>query len=439
MAKLSIHIIGLGVSENAQLDAQAQSALGDARWVIASPRQLDVVKRLLVDQQTKELPPLRELLQWLNNLAAESESESSKHTSIAILASGDPLFYGIGAWFGRNFASEQLHFYPAVSSIQAACHELGLSLQDVDVLSLHGRPLEKIRSHLKRKQTLVILTDKNSVPQALAKECVNAGFGQSTITVCESMGYEQQKVRQFVASDLVNDSANATLEFAALHVSVIQTKGAGRQRPEFPGIADEWFITDGVAGKGMITKREVRLNILSLLQPANGDVIWDIGAGCGSVAVELAYWNARCEVHAIEHHPERLLCLNANREKFGVLANLHSVNGRAPTVLADLPAPNKVFIGGSDGELRQLLDRVWQQLPLGGMLVASSVMETSKQVLLQFLQTRDQQQDALSETSQIAISKGSTLAGQLLYRPALPVTLFKYVKQGQLSGATLDV
>ncbi|MEY8204122.1 MAG: precorrin-6y C5,15-methyltransferase (decarboxylating) subunit CbiE, partial [Bermanella sp.] len=177
MAKLSIHIIGLGVSENAQLDAQAQSALGDARWVIASPRQLDVVKRLLVDQQTKELPPLRELLQWLNSLAAGLESESSKHTSIAILASGDPLFYGIGAWFGRNFASEQLHFYPAVSSIQAACHELGLSLQDVDVLSLHGRPLEKIRSHLKRKQTLVILTDKNSVPQALAKECVNAGFG----------------------------------------------------------------------------------------------------------------------------------------------------------------------------------------------------------------------------------------------------------------------
>jgi len=422
---LSIHIIGLGVNQSAELTGQAQLALSGAQWVIASPRQLNVVEELLTEQQTKHLPPLPELLTWMNDLA--EVSGTSEPINIVVLASGDPLFYGIGAWFGRHFSKECIRFYPAVSSIQVACHELGLSLQDVDVLSLHGRPLQKIRSQIKQNQTLVILTDKNSFPQALAHECIHAGFAQSTITVCEALGYEKQKVRSFIASELVHSG----IEFDALHVSVIQTKGPGQKLPEFPGISDEWFITDGPAGKGMITKREVRLNILSLLQPANEDVIWDIGAGCGSVAVELAYWNNKCQVHAIEHHPERLACLEGNRQKFGVVANLTVAAGRAPAILVDIPAPNKVFIGGSDGKLPELLDQIWNLLPEGGVLVASSVMETSKQSLIQFLQTRDQLNDSLNETSQIAVSRGGALAGQLLYRPALPVTLFKFVKQGK--------
>ncbi len=425
LMSVSIHIIGLGVSEKSDLNNKAQAALADAQWVIASPRQLNVVEDLLTEQQTKHLPPLSELLTWISELDAPDTFE---HTSIAVLASGDPLFYGIGAWFGRHFSKEQIHFYPAVSSIQAACHEMGLSLQDVDVLSLHGRPLQKIRSHIKQNQTLVILTDKNSMPKALAKECINAGFAQSTITVCELLGYEKQKVRSFIASELVN----LNIEFDALHVSVIKTYGAGNHLPEFPGIADEYFVTGSLAGKGMITKREVRLNILSLLQPANEDVIWDIGAGCGSVAVELAYWNKKCQVHAIEHHPERLTCLEENRQKFGVVSNLRVVAGRAPIALAGLPNPKKVFIGGSDGELSELLTLVWGMLPEGGVLVASSVMETSKQVLLQFLQIRDQIKDSINETSQIAMSHGGTLAGQLLYRPALPVTLFKFVKLSEV-------
>ena len=422
---ISIHIIGLGVNQNAELNSHAQLALANAQWVIASPRQLNVVEDLLIEQQIKHLPPLSELLTWINELDA---TDSSEQTSVAVLASGDPLFYGIGAWFGRHFSKEQIQFYPAVSSIQAACHEMGLSLQDVDVLSLHGRPLEKIRSHIKQNQTLVILTDKNSVPKILAQECINAGFSKSTITVCEALGYKKQKVRSFIASELVNSN----IEFDALHVSVIQTSGTGHHLAEFPGIADEHFVTDSTAGKGMITKREVRLNILSLLQPANEDVIWDIGAGCGSVAVELAYWNKKCQVHAIEHHPERLTCLNENRQKFGVVSNLHVVAGRAPETLAELPAPKKVFVGGSDGELAELLTLVWDRLPEGGILVASSVMETSKQVLIKFLQDREEHFDSINETSQIAVSRGGSLAGQLLYRPGLPVTLFKFVKRGGL-------
>jgi len=233
----------------------------------------------------------------------------------------------------------------------------------------------------------------------------------------------------------------SSYEFDPLHITVIKTSGGGGVLPEFPGIPDGRYITEGESGKGMITKREVRLAIVSLMQPGNDDVIWDVGAGCGGVAVELAYWNERVQVHAVEHNASRLACLEANRDRFGVVSNLHIVEGRAPQVLKALPPANKVFIGGSDGELENLLKKVWQQLPNNGVLVASAVTENTKQHLIAFAEfLYDEQEDSQKcnqkdkrkiaevETLQVAINKGSMLAGQLMYRPNLPVTLFKYVK-----------
>jgi precorrin-6Y C5,15-methyltransferase (decarboxylating) len=215
---------------------------------------------------------------------------------------------------------------------------------------------------------------------------------------------------------------------------VIEVKGKGLVLPSFPGIPNESFITD-VANKNsiektsaMLTKREVRLAILSLIQANNADVIWDVGAGCGSVAVELAYWNKQVQVHAIEHHEARLACLEANRDRFGVVSQLNIIAGKAPEKLSGLPDPTKVFIGGSGGSLPEILMLAWQKLPIGGLLVASAVTEATKQYLFQFMNMRESAQDVELETLQVSVSKGSKLAGQLLYRPSLPVTLFKFMK-----------
>lgn len=422
---MQLHIIGLGVAQEARLDQSATQVLQSAAVVIGSERQLEVVSGLVdSSQQLLKLPALKQLKAVLEDFSDQGVA------SIAVMASGDPLYFGIGRWFGRHFDSQQLSFYPAVSSVQAACHRLGLSLQDVTVLSLHGRPLEKIRTRLKRNRQLVILTDKHSTPQALARECVAAGLSESTLWVCESLGYAQEQVSSHSAKELV---ACKTV-FDPLHVTIIQTQGPGGVLPEFPGIADERFVTDGPAGKGMLTKREVRLAILSLLQACDGDIIWDIGAGCGGVAVELSYWHERAQVYAIEHHPERLQCLEANRQRYGVVSNLALVPGRAPGALTDLPRADRVFIGGSDGELPGLLGLVWEQLAAGGVLVASAVTETTKQHLLSFFDQRQQLADGHCETLQVAVSKGGQLAGQLLYRPDLPVTLFKFVKLSGESG-----
>jgi len=407
----------------ASLDDGAALALQASQLVIGSERQRQIVSEVLAPEQLQmELPKLSDLPE----LIAKAERDGVHQVSV--LASGDPLFYGIGRWFGNNFPVERLRFYPAVSSVQAACHELGLSLQDVEVLSLHGRPLERVRRTLKKNMTLVLLTDKYSTPQALARECVTAGFSESRVYVCELLGYSQQRVREFGSAEL---QLSAEV-FDPLHVTVIKVRGSGGALPEFPGFADDVFITDLDSqtndGRGLLSKREVRLMILSLLEPGNDDVIWDVGAGCGGVAVELAYWNPRTQVHAIEHNSQRFGCLAANRDKFGVVGNLKLVAGRAPLVLALLPAPNKVFIGGSDGELPQLLQQIWRQLPIGGLLVASAVTENTRQHLIAFYQQRSDSGDNLVNSTQLAVSRASELAGQLLFRPNLPVTLFQWRK-----------
>jgi precorrin-6Y C5,15-methyltransferase (decarboxylating) len=346
---------------------------------------------------------------------------------IVVLASGDPLYYGIGRWLVQNIDNGQLNFYPAVSSIQAACHQLGLSLQDVEVISLHGRPLEKIRTQLHRNKKLVVLTDKYSQPQILAKECIAAGFGQSTLTVCENLGYKEQRIRSFPAATLVKGK---DIVFDPLHVTVIEVIGEGGILPEFPGIADTQYLTGEAAGKGMISKREVRLVILSLLQPGTQDVIWDVGAGCGGVTVELAYWNENTTVFAIEHNQERLDYLLANCQRFGVTHNVNIISGRAPEALNSLPLPNKVFIGGSDGELGSLLEKIWQLLPVGGVLVASAVMERTKQQLTQFAKNTTA---ATVESVEVSIKRGELHADEsnkkfLDYHTRLPVEIFKFKK-----------
>ena len=410
-----IHILGLGIAQPVLLSVDAEVALKGASQVIGSERQLQLVAHLLSDeQQTQALPKLKNLSELI---------QKNDSNSVAVLASGDPLFYGIGRWFGKNFQSESLCFYPAVSSLQAACHQLGLSLQDVQVVSLHGRARSTLRRHLQAGKTLLCLTDKHTHPQALAEECRRAGFESSRLHICEQLGYPEQTVRTFTVTELL-DSA---IVFNDLHVTAIEVKGTSRYLPRFPGIADDAFITDSEPGKGLLTKREVRLAILSMLQPGPGDIGWDIGAGCGGVAVEWGYWSPQAQVYAIEHHAQRLECLAANIERFGVVSNVELISGRAPKALDDLPRANKIFIGGSDGELVSLLQLCWQQLPEGGVLVASGVTENTKQQLQAFYQQL--QAEAELETLQLAISRGGELAGQLIYRPNLPVSLFRYQKK----------
>ena len=450
---MQLHVIGLGVAEQAVLDDIALKALTTSNRVIGSTRQLDTVRHWLAEHQhVTVLPKLSELKVQLHEWLQKDKE------TVTLLASGDPLFYGIGKWVQNNFSNvltdEQRRFHPAVSSIQVACHRLGWSLQDVEVVSLHGRPLKNLISHLRPNQRYALLTDQHSTAQAIAGVCQEAGFTSATFTVCERLGYADEQVRHFSQQELLEGQAQS-LMFNTLNVVCVQTvdietaidtekehfeKQKDKQKiaPVFPGIADQQFVTDKANGKGMLTKREVRLAILALLEPSSIDCIWDIGAGCGGVAVELSLWGRGAQVYAVEHHSQRLACLSENRLRFQVENHLHIIEGDAPQACDTLPRANKVFIGGSGGQLPDILKQAWEQLPIGGVMVASAVTEATKQQLYQFYQTKfDNNSYGFEkegfgndgfETVEISISRGETLAGELYYKPNLPVTLYKFKK-----------
>ena len=415
-----ITVIGLGVCQPPLLNAKALDALHTCDCIMGSPRQLESIEHIhaLPNQSTSE--QVRLPLPKLKQIA----DEIMGFDHVAILASGDPLLFGIGKYLQSQFSAQegnQVTCISGVSSLQGACELTGLSLQDAQLVSLHGRPLSNLNRYLQPNRDLLILTDQNSHPQAIAQALVAANLGQSTIHVCERLGYEDQNLQQFTAAAL----ATSATRFAELHVTVVHTQGGGNVMPSFPGIPDSHFVTDGESGKGLLTKREVRLNILTLLQPAPQETAWDIGAGCGGVAIEWALWNPLGQVYGIEHHNQRIACLNANKEAFGVSTNLHAIQDRAPGCLAELPNPDKVFIGGSGGQLSAILQAAWQQLKPGGRLVASAVTEPSKATLREFTQLIDQDP---ADYLQVAVSRHDIIAGQDLLRPGLPVTLMCWHK-----------
>ncbi|HCB12330.1 MAG TPA: cobalamin biosynthesis bifunctional protein CbiET [Gammaproteobacteria bacterium] len=402
-----VQVIGMGMDAG-MLSRAARAALEQAELIIGAAAHLAAFPELAAEKIPYPSPMsgLRDLL------------HSHAGQRITLLASGDPLFYGISTTLLRSFLPEHLRFHPNVSSVQAAFARLGRPWQQAQMVSLHGRPLASLRAVLQNHRLYALLTDRENSPIAISRLLVEAGFRESAVWVAENLGAADERFRYFPAADL----AGAEIEFSPLNVVILETRGPGKVLPEFPGIPDEHFSTGAEPGKGLLSKREVRLTILALLAPHAGETGWDVGAGCGGVSVEWARWNPHGEVYAIERHPERLEHLGINRERFGVVNNLHIVPGHAPEALAALPDPHAVFIGGSSGSLREMLEAVWARLLPGGRLAASAVTEDSRVDLHGFAGDRE------AYWTELSIARSERLAGQRVMRPYLPVLLMKMEK-----------
>lgn len=402
-----IQVVGMGMS-GGMLSSAARAALDSAELLIGSAAHLAAFPALTAEKAPYPSP--------MSGLAAMLNTSAGRR--IVLLASGDPLFYGISQTLLRWLPPEQLVFHPNVSSLQAAFARLGQPWQQARCVSLHGRPLAGLRAVLHANRLYALLTDHASSPIAIAQLLVESGFGESTLWVAEDLGTAGEQFRRFQAAEL----ADAVVAFSPLNVVILETRGPGGVLPEFPGIPDERFSTGEEPGKGLLSKREVRLMILSLLAPRAGDIGWDVGAGCGGVSVEWARWNPLGMVYAVECHPERLEHLGINRDRFGVIGNLHIIPGTAPAALEPLPDPHAVFIGGSSGNLHEMLETVWTRLQPGGRLVASAVTEDSRVELHTFAGDRE------TYWTELSIARAERLAGQRVMRPYLPVLLMKLEK-----------
>ncbi len=408
-----IAVVSLGCNAHSVLMPTAEVALRQAQIIFGAAHHFDKIAHIATDAEKRPFPsPFSALAQQLI---------ANQHKAIAVLASGDALLYGIGNWLNQRVGKANLVFYPNISSVQACFHHLGFAWQEAQIISLHGRPPSVLRRYLKTQQLTAILTDQQSNPVAIAGELLEQGFAESQIWVCQAMGSQQQQVTQHHVAEL----AALQQDFHALTVCVVRLHGHNPALPAFPGIADHFFSTGAPPGFGMISKREVRLAILSLMQPSNAEIAWDIGAGCGSVSVEWARWNERGHIYAIERDPERIKHIKINSARFGTALNLTIIEGHAPMCCNSLPSPDCVFIGGSSG-LGEMLEYGWQRLKPGGKLVASAVTESSRGALATFTNRK------LHEWIEIQVSKNLPDSDDL--RALSLVVLAKYLKPANTSN-----
>jgi precorrin-6Y C5,15-methyltransferase (decarboxylating) len=329
---------------------------------------------------------------------------------VCVLATGDPFHYGVGAVLARHIDAREMIVVPAPSAFSLAAARLGWSLQRTILLSLHGRMLDLIRPHLQPASDILALTSGGAGPAVLATLLVEAGFGTSRLTVLEALGGPRERIR---ATTAANYDLGTTDELNVVAIEVTEAPDA-RVLARTPGLADNLFEHDG-----QITKREVRAVTLSSLAPRRGELLWDIGAGSGSVAVEWLLADPMMRAIAVERHPDRAARIRRNAAAFGV-PSLDVIEGVAPAALSGLETPQAVFVGG--GADAGVLDAAARALPHGGRLVANAVTLETEALLLA-------RHAALGgELIRIALSRAAAVGGKTGWRAAMPVTQWVWVK-----------
>ncbi len=341
---------------------------------------------------------------------AVSEVMAQRGRQVCVLASGDPSFYGVGSLLARHIDSQETVVMPAPSSFSLAAARLGWPLADTTLISLHGRSLDLIRPHLFPGTRVLALTSNDEGPAALARLLTDLGFGPSRLTVLEALGGPRERLRQTKAADFTLDGVDA-LNVLAVEIEAIP---GARILTRAPGLADALFEHDG-----QITKREIRAVTLSALAPRRGEMLWDIGAGAGSVAIEWLLADTSLRAVAIEQHVERAARIRRNAAAFGV-PGLEIVEGMAPAALDGLPPPNAIFVGG--GAHPGLLDVAATALKPGGRLVVNAVtLETEALLAARHLADG-------GELIRIALARADRIGDKTGWRSAMPVTQWVWGK-----------
>ena len=393
--RAAVTVVGIGDDGWDGLTETARAALQQAPMIVGSTRQLGLLPDLGVRRQPLPSP----LLSQLDDLVASNPG-------LCLLASGDPMLHGLGATLARRLGAGRLRVLPAVSSVALACARLGWAGHEVDVVSLVSRPLEVVLPAVQPGGRAIVLCRDGGTPAALARLLADRGWGDSELTVLEHLGGEAEQVTGPVRAAAMGDGRYADLAVVAL-VGV-----PGRDAvvlPRIPGLPDDAYESDG-----QLTRREARALALAALAPGPGQLLWDVGAGSGSIGIEWMRVDARCRAVAVERRQDRAERVRLNATNLGV-PDLEVVCGNAPEVLSGLPGPDAVFVGGgvtADG----LLETCWERLEPGGRLVAHAVTIESEAVLHRW------QRAVGGHLVRLAASHAGPLGGFNAWRPALPVT-----------------
>ncbi|MCF4997301.1 precorrin-6y C5,15-methyltransferase (decarboxylating) subunit CbiE [Pseudomonas syringae] len=393
-------VVGIGEDGFKGLGKNARHALMGASRIVGGPRQLDLLPVCIRGERQTWPSPF--------SLAPVLESRGE---AVCVLASGDPMFYGVGASLARQVPSAEMLIVPAPSSCSLAAARLGWPLQDVVIVSLVARPLAAINAQLSSGVRLLLLSNDGQSPIAVAALLRERGFGASRVTVFEHLGGDLERRVESSANDW-NDPPIADLNVVAIEcLADAYTPRLSR----LAGLPDSAFKHDG-----QLTKRDVRAITLARLAPTPGELLWDVGGGCGSIGIEWMRAHPSCRAIAIEADDGRQQLIEHNRDALGV-PGLQLVRGNAPEALENLERPDAIFIGG--GVTREgVLDTCWAQLKPGGRLIANAVTLQSEMTLMDWRERHG------GELTRIHIAQAQPLGEFDTWRQALPITLLDLVK-----------
>lgn len=303
----------------------------------------------------------------LKGLVHTLQKKIKQNKKVVVLASGDPLFFGIGSYLIHKFGKDQVQIFPNISAVAGAFSRINDSWHDAKVISLHGRPFTDAHLNMFRNYNkLAILTDKVNTPAAIYEQISSAGMTDFNICVLQCMGDTSEKIEWFSPTDPVTkafDDPNIMI-FIRAEVSL---KGASPA--VYPGMAEDLFHHEG----GLITKSEIRVVSLAKLLLEKNSIMWDLGAGSGSVSVEASFYIKTGQIYAVEKNIHRINHIVENKHRFQV-SHLNVVHGVLPDVLDQLPDPDRIFIGGGGVHLPQIITAGAQRLLAGGIIVINTVL-----------------------------------------------------------------
>ena len=396
-----LSIVGIGEDGTAGLSDVARRLVSSAELVLGGKRHLALAADLIKGRQVAWPSPISKVL---------PEIEKHRGRPVVVLASGDPFHYGAGDMLMRAFPVEETLCLPQPSSFSLAASRLGWSLQDVASISLHGRALENVVRYLQPGARILALSWDASTPAKLAQLLVERGLGGSTLTVLEQLGGPQERVRKTTAA------AFDLTDVVALNVIALNVVASADARlvPLASGLDDSLFEHDG-----QLTKRDVRAVTLSSLAPRQGELLWDVGLGAGSIAIEWLLRHSAMRAIGIEEDAARAARAARNAAALGT-PDLRIVEKAAPAAFEGLPAPDAIFVGGGLSD-PGLLDAAWAALKPGGRIVANAVSLSSEARLIDCFQKHG------GEITKLQVAKaGRAGKGEVfVWRHAAPVTQWR--------------
>ncbi len=394
-----LSIIGIGEDGIAGLSPVAQRLISSAELVVGGKRHLDLAGELIRGRR----------LAWPSPIAgALPEIHKHRGRPVVVLASGDPFHYGIGTMLIDAVAAAEMLCLPQPSAFSLAAARLGWSLQEVATVSLHGRALEGVVRHLHPGARILALAWDGETAAKLAQLLVERGMGQSKLVVLEHMAGPRERVHPAIAStfDLTGIAALNTIA-----IEVVASPDA-TVLALAPGLEDDLFEHDG-----QLTKRDVRAITLSALAPRQGELLWDVGLGAGSIAIEWLLRHSSLKAIGIEERTDRAERAARNAASLGA-PDLQIVQGRAPEAFAGLPPPDAVFLGGGLSDAG-VFDQAWAALKPGGRLVANAVTLESEARLGDCFQRLG------GELVRLQLSRADRVGTMFGWRTAMPVTQWR--------------